>query len=84
MSKTLSKYITALYYTGKTLLVLSVANCGVSLCPFTTIAGTPIEIASASISLVFLAGNLKSMERKRSKHRKTVLLGRSKLNSSRR
>ena len=36
------------------LLVLSDAGSGVSLASFTTVIGTPIGIANASISLVFL------------------------------
>ena len=77
MSNTLiNKYITALDYADKTLMVLSGATSGVSLCLFTTIIGTPVGITSASISLVFLIGNgivrmyLKTMRRQK-KDRKT-------------
>ena len=71
MSKTLNKYITALDYTNKTLLVLTVAFTGVSLCSFTTVIGTPVRIVSATISLVFLISKemvkmfLKSMRKKK-------------------
>ena len=53
------------------LVVLSGASSGVSLCSFTSIIGTPLGIASASISLVFLISNgivkifLKTIERKK-------------------
>ena len=57
MSKTLNKYITVPDYADKTLLVLSSASSGVSLCPLFTVIGTPVEIVSASISLVFLVNN---------------------------
>ena len=57
MSKALNKYITALDSDERTLLVLSDAGSGVSLCSFTTITGTRFGIASASISLVFLITN---------------------------
>ena len=77
MSNTLiNKYSTALDYADKTLMVLSGATSGVSLCLFTTIIGTPVGITSASISLVFLIGNgivrmyLKTMRRQK-KDRKT-------------
>lgn len=80
MRKTLNKYIRALSYADKTLLAV------VSLCPFATVVGAPVGIAIASVSLVFHEGNrilkvyLKTMGRKRNKHRKIILLDRSKLN----
>ena len=57
MSKTLDKYITALDHPDKALLVLSGTISDVSLCSFTTVIGTFVEIVSASISLVFLISN---------------------------
>ena len=54
MSKILNKYVTSFDYAGKTLLVLSGKSSGVSLCLFSAVIGTPVGIASASISLVFL------------------------------
>ena len=53
MNKTHNKYITALNYAGKTLLLLSSATSGVSLLSFTTVIGMPVGIANASVSLVF-------------------------------
>ena len=76
MSNTLiNNYITALDYAGKTLMVLSGATSGVSLCLFTTIIGTSFGITSASISLVFLISNgivrmyLKTMRRQKKTER---------------
>lgn len=55
--KTFNKFITALDYAEKTLLVLSSASSGNCLCSLTTIFGTPVGIANASINLVFLISN---------------------------
>lgn len=52
MSKTRSKYITALNYSERNLLVLSDASSGVSLSLFATVFGETSWIAKASISLV--------------------------------
>ena len=57
MRKILDKYITALNYTYKTLLVLSGAGSGVSLLLSTTVISTSDRIAIASISLVLVIGN---------------------------
>ena len=46
LNKTLNKYITALDYADKALLVLSGVSSGVYLCSFTTIIGKPVGIAS--------------------------------------
>ena len=53
MSKALNKHID---YTDKNLLILLGARTVVFFL-FTTVIGTPIGIASASISLVFLTSN---------------------------
>ena len=52
-----NKYITALDYAAKTLLVLSAASSGVYLCSFVTVIELPVGIASTIIGLVFLVGN---------------------------
>ena len=57
MSKILNKYITAVHYVEKTLLVLSGESSDVSFSSFATVIGTAAGIASASISLVFLISN---------------------------
>ena len=52
-SKKLSKYITAFDYIDQDLIVLSAATGGVSICSFTSIAGAPVGITSASFTLIF-------------------------------
>ena len=52
-SKKLSKYITAFDYIDKILIVLSSTTGGVSICSFTSIAGAPVGIATASFTLIF-------------------------------
>ena len=87
MSKTLNKFITAIDYADKSLLVLSGTSSGVFLCSFSTVIGMPVRIASASISLMFLISNaivkmfLKTMGKKKNKHRKIACLARVKLSS---
>ena len=71
MSKTVNKYITALDYTDKTLLVSSGARSGVSLCLYTTTIGVLVRIASDTINLMCLINNeiikmfFKQMRRKK-------------------
>lgn len=55
--KRLNKYITVVNYTDKILLVLPGASSGVFLFSSNPVIGTPVGIASTSISLVFLIGN---------------------------
>ena len=70
MSKAINKYILALDYVGKTLLVSSGVSSSVSLFSFTTVTGTLVETTGTSISLVFLVINgivifiLKTMRKK--------------------
>ena len=53
MSKKLSKYISFFDYFGKSLIVLPVTSCGVSIASFATVIGAPIGITSASLNLAF-------------------------------
>ena len=53
MSKTLSKYIAAFDYIGKSLIVLSATSGGISIISFTSVIGISPELASASFTLVF-------------------------------
>ena len=46
--KKLSKYVVAFDYIDKISIVLSATTGGVSICSFTSIAGAPVGIASAS------------------------------------
>ena len=53
MSKRLSKYIGSFDYFDKSLIVLSATSGSISIASFATVTGTPIGIASASLSLAF-------------------------------
>ena len=87
MSKKLSKYITFCDYSDKLLVVLSATSGSISIASFATAIGTPVGIASASLSLVFSLSTglvkklLKTTRNKKKKHNKIVILARSKLNS---
>ena len=50
-SKKLSKYVAALDYIDKILIVLSAATGRVSICSFMSVVGAPVGIASASFTL---------------------------------
>ena len=52
-SKKLSKYVAAFDYIDKILIVLSATSGGVSICPFTSVVGASVGIASASFTLIF-------------------------------
>ena len=54
MSKTLNMYITKFDYAEKTCLVLSKVVSDIPLSSFTTVIGTAVGIANASISLMFV------------------------------
>ena len=53
MSKRLSKHIVAFDYFYKSLIVLSGTSRSISITSFATVIGTPVGIASASLSLAF-------------------------------
>ena len=83
MSKRLSMYIASFDYFDNSLIVLSAKSGSIS---FATVIGTPIGIASASLSLAFslstgLVKKLLKARNKKKKHNKIVMLARSKLNS---
>ena len=52
-SKKLNKYVTTFDYIDKILIVLRAASSGVSTISFTSVAGAPVGIASASPTLIF-------------------------------
>ena len=52
-NKKLNKYVTVFDYIDKVLIVLSATTSGVSIFSFTSIVGAPVEIASASFTLIF-------------------------------
>ena len=86
-SKKLSKYVAVFDYIDKILIVLSATTGGVSICLFTSIAGAPVGIASASFTLIFslTTGIVKKLlnitRNKKKKHDKILMLAKSKLNS---
>ena len=49
----MSKYVTAFDYIDKILIVLSATTGGVPIISFTSIVGAPVEISSASFTLIF-------------------------------
>ena len=79
-SKKLNKYVTTFDYIGKILIVLSAKNSGVSIISFTSIAGAPVGIASASLTLFFslTTGIVKKLlnitRNKKKKHDKILML----------
>ena len=87
MSKRLSKYIASFDYFDKSLIVSSATSGGISIASFATVIGTPLRIASASLSLTFSLSTglvkklLKTTRNKKKKHNKNFMLARSKLNS---
>ena len=87
MSKGLSKYIASSDYFDKSLIVLSATSGSISIASFTTVIGTPVGIASASLSLPFslctglVKKLLKATRNKKKEHNKIVMLTRTKLNS---
>ena len=52
-SKKLSKYVTALDYIDKILMVSSAASSGVCIISSASVVGAPVGIASASSTLIF-------------------------------
>ena len=88
-SKKLNKYVTAFDYIDKVLIVLSATSSGVSIILFTSIAGTPIGIVSASLTLILslTTGIIKTLlkitrKKKKKKHDKIFMLAESKLNTT--
>ena len=53
MLKRLSKYIASFDYFNKFLIVLSATSGSIYIASFATVIGTPVTIASASLSLAF-------------------------------
>ena len=87
MSKRLSRYIACCDYFDMFLIVLSAMSGSISIASFATVIGTPVGVASASLSLIFslstgLAKKLLGVTRgKKRKYIKIGILARSKLNS---
>ena len=88
MSKRIWKYIAFFDYFDKSLIILSITTGCISIALFATVIGAPVRIASASFSLTFSISTgiikklLKTTRNKKKKHNKTVMIVRSKLNST--
>ena len=54
MSKRLSKYIASFDYFDKSVIVLTVTTCSISIASFATVIGAPVGMGSASFNLAFL------------------------------
>ena len=52
-SKKLNKYVTVFDYIDNIVIVLSATSSGVSIISFTSVVKTPVEIVSASLTLIF-------------------------------
>ena len=84
MSKRLSKYIAFCDYFDKSLIALSATSSNISIASFATVIGTPVGIASESLSLAFSLSTgfvkklLKTTRNKKEKHNKIIILNRSK------
>ena len=87
-SKKFSKYIVAFDYIDKILILLSATTGGVSIISFTSIVGAPVEMVSASFTLIFslTTAIVKKLlritrKKKKKKHDEILMLAKSKLNS---
>ena len=82
MSKIRSKYIVCCDYFDKFLIVGSATTDSVSIASVATVFGTPVGIASASLSLTFSLSTelvkklLKTTRDKKKKHNKNIMLAR--------
>ena len=85
--KKLGKYVTAFDYIDKILIILSAIAGGVSIISFTSVVGAPVEITSASFTLIFslttgIIKKLLSITRNRKKkYNKILMLDKSKLDN---
>ena len=88
IKKNLSKYIASFEFFSKSLIFLSVVTSSISIASFATVTGAPAGILGAICGLTFLNTSglvkrlLKTTRNKKKKHNKTVMLARSKLNST--
>ena len=75
MSKRLSKYIASFDYFDKSLIVLSATSGRISIASFATAIGTPVGIASASLSFTFsLSTGLIKKILKTTRNKKTSII----------
>ena len=86
-SKKMSKYIITFGYIDQILIVLSATTSEVSIGSFTSVIGALVEIAKASLTLVFslATGIIKKLlnitRKKKKKHDQISMLAKSKFNS---
>ena len=79
--------ITAFDYFDKTLIVLSAASGEISIISFASVIRVPVEIPSATFSLIFSLTTgitkklLKATRNKKKRHNKIFMLAKSKLNN---
>ena len=80
-SEKLSKYVTVSDYIDKILIALSATSGGVSIISFTSVAGAPVGIASASFTLILslTTGIIKKLL-SITRNKKILMLAKSKLN----
>ena len=87
MSKRLCKYIASFDYLDKSLIVLSAASGSIYVASFAAVIGTPVGIASASLSVTYsiskglIKNLLTTTRKKKKKYYKIVMLAKSELNS---
>ena len=87
ISKNISKYIGSFDYFDKSLNVLSILFCSISIASFASVIGVPTGIIGAScgfsfsITLGLVKKFLKIIRNKKKKHNEIVMLARSKSNS---
>ena len=84
--KKLSKYVAALAYIDKVLIVLGATSGGASIVSFTSVVGVPVRIVRASFTLIFsltigiIKKLLSTTRNENKKHDKILMLPKSKLN----
>ena len=87
MRKSLSKHIASFDYFDKSIIVLSLTSCSISIASFASAIWTPVRKVSAIFSLAFsisaevMKKLLKTTRNKKKKHKKVVMWARSKLNN---
>ena len=82
MSKRLSKYIAFCDNFDRSLIVLSAIGGSISIASFATVIGTPVGIASASLSFAFsLSTGIAKKLLKTTRNTRIIMLARCKLNS---
>ena len=82
----ISKYIVAFDYADKVFITLSASFGTLSIASHATVVGIPVEIAGASLTLIFtvITGVVKKLlsvtKKKKKKHNKIMVLARNRLN----